>query len=98
MSAFSKKNKSVIDMQAISTIITEGAVIEGNLKAPAFARVDGHVKGDVQIDEGLILGETGVITGQVTTKEMVVYGTVNGNLSVHSLEIKSTGKINGDIK
>jgi cytoskeletal protein CcmA (bactofilin family) len=29
---------------------------------------------------------------------MVVYGTVNGNLFVHSLEIRSTGKINGDIK
>jgi cytoskeletal protein CcmA (bactofilin family) len=98
MGAFSKKNKSVLDLQAISTIITDGAVVEGNLKAPAFARIDGQVDGDVTIDEGLILGEKGIVNGHVTTKEMVVYGTVNGNLFVHSLEIKSTGKINGDIK
>ncbi len=98
MGAFSKKNKTALDLQAISTVISEGAVLEGSLKAPAFARVDGQVNGDVNIDEGLILGETGVITGNVTTKEMVVYGTVTGNLNVHSLEIRSTGKINGDIK
>ena len=98
MGMFSKKNKIAIDMQAISTLISEGTVLEGNLKAPAFIRVDGQVNGDVSIDEGLILGEQGTINGQVNTKEMVVYGTINGNLQVQSLEIKSTGKINGDIK
>ncbi|MBC7398699.1 MAG: polymer-forming cytoskeletal protein [Mucilaginibacter sp.] len=36
--------------------------------------------------------------GQVTTKEMVVYGTVNGNITTQSLEIKGTGKITGDIE
>jgi cytoskeletal protein CcmA (bactofilin family) len=98
MGIFSKKNKMGIDLQTISTLITEGAIIEGGLKAPAFARIDGHVKGNVTVAEGLILGETGIITGNVTTKEMVVYGTVNGTLKVESVEIKNTGKINGDIK
>jgi cytoskeletal protein CcmA (bactofilin family) len=98
MGMFSKKNKIALDLQAISTLISEGAVLDGNLKAPAYTRVDGQVNGDVSIDEGLILGEQGIINGNINTKEMVVYGTVNGNLQVHSLEIKSTGKINGDIK
>jgi cytoskeletal protein CcmA (bactofilin family) len=29
---------------------------------------------------------------------MVVYGTVHGNITVQSLEIKGTGKITGDIE
>lgn len=98
MGVFSKKNKIALDLQAISTLISEGTVIDGNLKASAFARIDGQVNGDVNIDEGLILGENGIIHGHIATKEMVVYGTVNGNLTIDSLEIKSTGKINGDIK
>jgi len=98
MGVFKKKNKIALDLQAISTLISEGAVIEGDLKAPAFARVDGQINGNITIDEGLILGEKGSIQGNVHTKEMVVYGVVNGNVSVHSLEIKSTGKVNGDIK
>ncbi|MDB4927342.1 polymer-forming cytoskeletal protein [Mucilaginibacter sp.] len=98
MGVFSKKNKIALDLQAISTLISEGSVITGNVKAPAFARIDGQVNGDVYVDEGLILGEKGVVQGTVTTKEMIVYGTLNGNITVQSLEIKGTGKITGDIE
>jgi len=98
MGVFSKKDKGSLDLQAISTFIAEGTVIDGNLTAPAVARLDGHVTGDVNITAGLILGEKGIIQGNVTTKDMVVYGTINGDINVESLEIKSTGKINGEIK
>ena len=98
MGVFTKKDKVALDLQAISTLISEGCTISGNLKAPAVARIDGQVTGDVNINEGLILGEKGLIIGNVVTKEMVVYGTVNGNISTQSLEIKGTGKITGDIE
>lgn len=97
MGLFSKKNKVALDMQSIATLISEGCVLDGNLKAPAYVRIDGQINGDVTIDEGLILGEQGAVKGNVSTKEMVVYGTVNGNLTVHSLEIKASGKITGKI-
>lgn len=98
MALFGKKDKVALDMQSISTLISEGTILDGNLKAPAFARIDGQVTGDVMIDEGLILGEKGIIQGNVVTKEMVVYGTVNGNLQVTSLEIKASGKVTGEIR
>lgn len=98
MAIFSKKNKVELDEQAISTMISEGCVLDGNLKAPAFVRIEGQITGDVTIDEGLILGEKGLVTGNVVTKEIIVYGTVNGNISAQSLEIRSTGRITGDIK
>jgi cytoskeletal protein CcmA (bactofilin family) len=97
MAMFSKKNKVDLDQQVISTLISEGCVFEGNMKAPAYVRIEGLIKGDVNIDEGLILGEKGVVTGNIVTKEIIIYGTVNGNIHTESLEIKSTGKITGDI-
>jgi cytoskeletal protein CcmA (bactofilin family) len=97
MGVFSKKEKIALDLQAISTLISEGCTISGNMKAPAFARIDGQITGDVNIDEGMILGEKGLVKGNVATKEIIVYGTVDGNLTVESLEIRSTGKITGDI-
>lgn len=93
---FSKK-KLEIDQQAISTILSPGCVVEGNLKAPAFTRIDGQVTGDVTVDEGLILGEKGSIKGNIKTKQFVAYGIVEGDVNVESLEIRSTGKIKGDI-
>jgi cytoskeletal protein CcmA (bactofilin family) len=98
MAIFSKKDKVALDLQAISTLISEGSVLEGNLKAPAFARIDGLVNGDVNIDEGLILGEKGQVKGNINTKEIVVYGAVMGDINTSSLEIKATGHITGDIK
>jgi cytoskeletal protein CcmA (bactofilin family) len=95
---FSRTSKVELDQQVISTLISEGCVFDGNLKAPAYVRIEGQINGDVTIDEGLILGEKGMITGNITTKEIIVYGTVKGNISTHSLEIRSTGRITGDIK
>jgi cytoskeletal protein CcmA (bactofilin family) len=98
MGLFSKKSKVALDLQPISTVISEGCILDGNLKAPAFARIDGQLTGDVVVEEGLILGEKGSITGNTITKEMVVYGLVTGNILSVSLEIKATGKITGEIK
>ncbi|WP_259068576.1 bactofilin family protein [Mucilaginibacter sp. X4EP1] len=98
MAFFSKKDNVALDMQTISTLISEGCILDGNLKAPAFARIDGQITGDVIVDEGLIIGEKGSILGNVITKEMVIYGTITGNLNVNSLEIKATGKVSGEIR
>ena len=95
---FSRKNKAELDQQVITTFLSEGCVFDGNLKAPAHVRIEGQIKGDVTIDEGLILGEKGSITGNIVTKEIIVYGTVTGNINTHSLEIRSTGRITGDVK
>ncbi|MDP9077881.1 MAG: polymer-forming cytoskeletal protein [Bacteroidota bacterium] len=98
MALFSKKEKVSLDLQSISTLISEGSIFDGNLKAPSFARIDGQITGDVMVDEGLILGEAGSIHGNVITKEMVVYGVVNGNIQTNSLEIKASGKVTGEIR
>ena len=98
MAFFSKKDNVALDLQSISTLISEGCILDGNLKAPAFVRIDGQVTGDVIVDEGLILGEKGSILGNIITKEMVIYGSVTGNIQTNTLEIKSTGKVSGEIR
>ena len=98
MALFSKKEKVALDLQSISTLISEGCIFDGNLKAPAYARIDGQITGDVMVDEGLIIGEKGTIQGNVITKEMVIYGEVHGNIQTNSLEIKTSGKVTGEIR
>ena len=98
MALFSKKEKVALDLQSISTLISEGCIFDGNLKAPAYARIDGQITGDVMVDEGLIIGEKGTIQGNVITKEMVIYGEVHGNIQTNSLEIKASGKVTGEIR
>ncbi len=96
MALFAPK-KVALDLQSISTLISEGSILDGSLKAPAYARIDGKITGDVHIDEGLILGAKGIILGNVDTKELVVYGVIKGDITVSSLEIKASGRITGEI-
>ena len=98
MAMFSKTGKAALDTQQIATLISEGCIVEGNIKAPAFIRIDGQINGNVTVDGGLILGEKGLITGDVVTKDMIVYGKVIGNLEVYGLEIKASGRVVGEIK
>jgi cytoskeletal protein CcmA (bactofilin family) len=95
-----KKNNQIKDLnqQEISTIIGLGFTITGELKGKAVVRIDGTVIGNVNVEGGIVLGEKGMIKGDLQTASAIIYGTVNGNVKSQNLEIKKTGKVNGDIK
>jgi len=95
-----KKNNQIKDLnqQEISTLIGLGFTITGELKGKAVIRIDGTVIGNVNVEGGIVLGEKGMIKGDVQTDSAIIYGTVNGNVKALNLEIKKTGKVNGDIK
>ena len=97
---FKKSNKQKpleINQQEISTIIGEGYVFRGELQGSSVIRIEGKIIGDVNVDGGVVLGERGNIEGNVTSKSVIIYGTVNGNIKTTQLEIKKTGFVNGDI-
>jgi cytoskeletal protein CcmA (bactofilin family) len=95
-----KKNKTSIELgqQEITTLIGEGYQIEGKVSGNAIVRIDGKVNGDVTIEHGLILGEKGIIVGDIDTKSAIIYGKVVGNLNTIQVEIKRTGVVEGNIK
>ncbi len=79
------------------TLISKGCVVHGRIESDVFVRIDGHIKGDLIIGEGLIIGENGIIEGNIKAREIVVYGTVDGNVSADSIDIKSSGNILGEL-
>jgi cytoskeletal protein CcmA (bactofilin family) len=95
-----KKTKQVTDInqQEISTIIGDGFILNGELSGKSVIRIDGKVTGNVKVINGVILGEKGIIIGDIETTSAIIYGTVNGNVKAPQLEIKKTGRVNGDIK
>lgn len=96
MAVFGKKQKDLMD-SAIATVISEGCVIEGNISSKTSIRIDGVVHGNVRADQGVIIGNSGQISGHITASEAIIFGTVKGNIQVQKIEIKSSGKISGDI-
>lgn len=97
---FKKNNqqkKLDINQQEISTIIGEGYTFTGELTGSSIIRIEGKIIGDVRVESGVVLGENGVIEGDIYTKSAIIYGTVSGNVEAGQLEIKRTGRISGDI-
>jgi cytoskeletal protein CcmA (bactofilin family) len=93
-----KKQQSLdIDKQEISTIIGEDYTLTGELQGTSVIRIEGKIIGNVNVDSGVVLGEKGVIEGNITSQSVIIYGTVNGNVKTTQLEIKKSGYVSGDI-
>jgi cytoskeletal protein CcmA (bactofilin family) len=79
------------------SLISKGCMVHGRIESDVFLRIDGHIKGDLIIAEGLIIGEHGIIEGNIKAREIVVFGSVKGSITADSIDLKSSGNILGDI-
>lgn len=95
-SAVPAPNKSA-NSKDIKTLIGEGCKVEGNFFIPTATRIDGIIKGDLTGDSGIVIGHVGKIEGSVCSSEVIVYGTVEGNIETNRLELKKGSRVNGDI-
>lgn len=79
-------------------IITSGTVIKGDITASGDFRLDGTLEGNIQLNGKLVIGDSGVINGNVLCMNANIIGTVNGNLSVKELlSLHSSARVKGDI-
>ena len=87
-----------VDQQEINTIIGEGFEIKGELSGVKAIRIEGRVLGNVQIETAVILGEKGEIEGDLIAGSAIIFGTVKGNVNATRLEIKKSGRVDGNIE
>ncbi len=73
--------------------------VKGEISGSEDLYIDGTVEGLVQLDEGkLMIGTTAKVTADVIAREVVVYGSVKGNVRAKGrIEIKKDGSVNGDL-
>lgn len=78
--------------------IMEGTSIEGEVRSDSNVRIDGKVKGTINVRGRLIVGTSGVVEGDVTCQSSDIEGTVNGKITCQDLlSLKATAKLTGDI-
>lgn len=85
------------------TLIGSGSLIEGNLFLKQNVRVDGTVKGGLQESDGasisVMVGTTGLVTGNIIAGRVVVAGQVHGNIcAMERVELQAGCTVIGDIK
>ena len=82
------------------TIIGEGVVIEGNLSGAGNIRIEGQVKGNVEVQgDSVTIGRQGRVEGEVTARNARVSGRMDGKIAaLESVNITSSADFYGEIK
>lgn len=93
-----KKKNDTVNTSIINTIIGNNSKIEGLLFASDSTRVDGLLQGKILSESSVIIGESGVVRGDIQAVEILVAGTVYGNLTAEErIELTETGCVLGDL-
>ena len=68
------------------------------LTASESTRIDGVLEGKIVSESSVIIGENGIVRGDITAVEILIAGVVYGNLvAKERIEMTSTGRILGDL-
>jgi cytoskeletal protein CcmA (bactofilin family) len=83
-----------------SAVIGKSVTIKGQIFSREDLTIDGEVDGSVELQEHrLTIGEKGKIRADVSAHEIVVLGSIHGNVEAkEKIDIRKQASITGDIK
>jgi cytoskeletal protein CcmA (bactofilin family) len=81
-------------------VLGKSVIVKGQILSREDLTIDGEVEGTVELQEHrLTVGANGRLTASVKAREIVVLGTVHGNVeTTDKIEIRKDAKLVGDIK
>jgi cytoskeletal protein CcmA (bactofilin family) len=83
---------------AIENVLGQSCIVRGDLASEGAFRIDGTIEGSVESKAAVVVGESGVVRGSVRGTDVVVAGTVIGDVTATGhLEILAKGRIEGDL-
>ena len=80
-------------------VLSTDVEIKGSIKFSNDLVVDGKIEGSIASNGALTVGENARIKAEITTRSVVIYGKVHGNIEVTDMvELKANAELVGDIK
>jgi cytoskeletal protein CcmA (bactofilin family) len=86
--------------RAGNAVLGKSVVVKGQIFGREDLTIDGEVEGTVELQEHrLTVGSNGKVTATVKAREVVVQGTVHGNIETREkIEIRKDARVVGDIR
>jgi cytoskeletal protein CcmA (bactofilin family) len=93
-----RKEKTHFDNTERVNKLVEGTKIIGDIISETNIRIDGEVQGNITTSAKVVIGENGLLKGNLQCQEADIEGNVDGKLMVEGLLIlRETSNIQGDI-
>lgn len=97
MAVFKSSRENSFNPQELN-IINAGTSINGDIQSEGDLRIDGSIRGNIQVKSKLVIGTSGKITGDIKAQNCEISGDISGNLQISEvLIVKSTARVKGDI-
>ncbi len=82
-----------------TTYIDEGCELSGKLRFREAVRVDGRIDGQIEGEDTVVVGESGRIHATIDSDCVVIYGSVEGNISAkRKITLHKTAHVTGDMR
>lgn len=96
------KEKGTSDPQRhgkLNTIIGKGTVVTGDMQVQNSLRVDGTIRGKVNVTDTVLIGKEGKVEGEIIAKDVMIGGKIEGNVqAAGKVLLETNAQITGDIK
>jgi cytoskeletal protein CcmA (bactofilin family) len=88
----------VTPAERVTSVLGQGIIWKGALRGSGGIRIEGTFEGEVAIRGLVVVGESGRVTCEdLRANTVIVAGSVKGNITAEKLEIRSTGRVWGDV-
>jgi cytoskeletal protein CcmA (bactofilin family) len=95
---FNVKQKNNEPPVGSTTIIGAGTIIQGDIESKGDIRIDGMLIGNIKGKAKVLLGNEGVIDGNIEGRDADILGKVTGNLHIGGLlQLRGKCTVTGDI-
>jgi len=85
-------------IERVTSVLGPGINWKGDLRGSGGVRIEGSFEGEISIRGLVVIGETGRVScEQIQANSVIIAGAVKGNIIAEKLEIRSTGRVWGDV-
>ena len=85
-------------VERITSVLGPGVIWQGEISGSGGVRIEGTFEGHISLKGMLVVGESGRVSCEnLRANTVIVAGAMRGNITTQKLEIRSTGRVWGDV-
>ncbi len=94
----SSNQASPTQIERVTSVLGEGISWHGRISGRGGVRIEGIFEGEIALRGLIVIGESGKVTCEnVRANSVIVAGAVHGSITADKLEIRSTGRVWGNV-
>jgi cytoskeletal protein CcmA (bactofilin family) len=88
----------IAPVERVTSVLGPGITWKGNLRGSGGVRIEGAFEGEITVRGLVVIGETGRLNcEELQANTVIVAGAVKGDIKAEKLEIRSTGRVWGNV-